>query len=157
MTKSGTTTITLSGDNAGVNASVNGATVTGLRGKIVISQGALAAGNNNALGIRDAQTSATSSAGLLAGLQSDTQVQSGGTLNLNGQATANEFVSFQGTGNAGIGAIINSAGNTTSQTSSLTQALMTGDATVGGNTRFAFGQLTVATPAFQDFSKTASL
>ncbi len=154
LTKAGTGVLILSGTNNNVTASLNGGTVTGLRGKVVVSAGTLLANNDNALGFRDAQTTALNSTGLLASLVSDTQVQNGGTLNLGGSLTTNEFVSFEGTGNAGVGAIINTVGATTSTTSSLSQAKMTGDATVGGSTRFAFGQPTVATPGpsrfFQD-------
>jgi fibronectin-binding autotransporter adhesin len=152
LTKAGTSNLVLSGDNSGVTAVVNGATVTGLRGKVVVAAGTLALGNNNALGIRDAQTTATNSTGLLAGLVSDTQVLNGATLNLNAQSTTNEFVSFQGAGNGGIGAIVNNSGATNATASSLSQALMTGDATVGGTGgRFAFGQPTVATPGVSRF------
>jgi fibronectin-binding autotransporter adhesin len=154
LTKAGTGVLILDGANNAISGTINGATVTGLRGKIVVQAGTLQVADNNALGIRDTQTTATSSVGLLASLVSDTQVQSGASLNLAGSSTTNEFVSFQGSGVGGIGAIYNSVGNTSSAASGLTQAKMVNNATVGGTTRFAFGPTAVSNIAparfFQD-------
>jgi fibronectin-binding autotransporter adhesin len=136
LTKAGTGNLILSGTNQNQTATVNGATVTGLRGKIIVSAGTLSVSDANALGIRDNQTTAITFAGV-GPLVSDTTVQSGASLHTNNTAIGNEFVTFEGSGVGGIGAIYNNT-QANSQ-SAISQAKMSADARVGGTQRFNFG------------------
>jgi hypothetical protein len=138
LTKAGTGTLVLGSANDGVAGVFGGNTVTGLRGKIVVSAGVVQAGNATSLGIRDAQTTEMTSAAAIAGLVSDTRVLSGATLNTNNQTIGSEFVRFEGFGSDGFGAIVNRATTTGNTNAILPQVAMTGNASVGGTSRFDF-------------------
>ncbi len=92
----------------------------------------------NALGIRDAQTTALTSTPALS-LVSDTQILGGGTLDTNNQTIGAEYIRFEGAGVGGGGAIVNLATGTGNTNAVFTQVEMTNAATIGGNTaRFDF-------------------
>jgi fibronectin-binding autotransporter adhesin len=148
LTKAGTGTLILGSANDGVNASVNGTTVTGFRGKIVISQGLVVTGNATSLGVRDAQTTEMTSAAAIAGLISDTQILSGATLNTNNVTIGSEFVRFEGFGSDGLGAIVNRTTTTGNANAILPQVAMTGDASIGGTSRFDFRAATAGEGRF---------
>jgi len=82
-------------------------------GPVEVQAGTLQTGNGSALG--------TATAG--------TTVQSGATLDLNGQNLGGEIITISGAGNNGVGALVN---NGPGQAQALRQITLAGDATIGG-------------------------
>lgn len=89
-------------------------TANSFSGMVDVQAGVLQIGSSTALG--------TTAAG--------TTVESGGTLDLNGQNIGGEVVTISGSGSVGQGALIN---NGTGQAQALRQIIMVGDATIGGS------------------------
>lgn len=89
-------------------------------GNLQVSEGTLKAGNAAALGA--------------SGTGNETIVSSGATFDVNGSAlTDTEIVNIAGSGVGGLGALVNTGG---AQQNALNKVVLTGNATVGGTTRF---------------------
>jgi autotransporter-associated beta strand protein len=125
LTKTGAGTLTLSGANT-------------VAGQIVVSAGVLKLGNAAALGG--------------SGTGNETVVQNGGTLDVNGQLLTNtEIIAIAGTGADGNGALINTGA---AQLNALNKVVLTGDATVGGTSRFDIRAGTTPTLSLNGFTLT---
>ncbi|BCU78412.1 hypothetical protein llg_31270 [Luteolibacter sp. LG18] len=122
-------------------ASMGLGTANTFSGKVIIGAGAsLRTDNGSSLGVRDPLTTLTSGTGDPT-VVNYTEVISGGTLNISSLNHGTEYIKAAGTGWDGNGAVVNL--NAT-QTNSLQQMELTGDATFGGSSRWDIRHATAA-------------